>query len=73
MKSLKLIGKIIFLLFSIIYLLIPFIYVITTKINQPHLKNLNNKDIIYLGFILLISILINIKLFLPYFKKKSNS
>jgi|GEM_PF-7072848 len=72
MKSLKLIGKIIFLLFSIIYLLIPFIFVITTKINQPHLKNLKNKEIIYLGFILLISILINIKLFLPYFKKKPN-
>jgi hypothetical protein len=73
MKSLKLIGKIIFLLFSIFYLLVPFVFVIITKINQPYLKNLNNKEIISLGFILLISILINIKLFLNYFKKKSNS
>lgn len=73
METLKFIGKIIFLLFSIIYLLVPFIFVLVTKINQPHLKNLNNQGILLLGFILLVSILINIKLFLPYYKKKSNS
>jgi hypothetical protein len=73
MKTLNLFGKIIFLLFSIFYLLVPFIYVIITKINHPNFKHLNNIEIIHLGFIVVVSILINIKLITPFFKIKSNS
>ena len=69
MNSLKLIGKILFLLFTIFYTLIPFIMVLEAKINRPNFKNLNNEGIIFLGIILLVFIILNIKLLNPYFKK----
>jgi hypothetical protein len=73
MNSLKIIGKILFLLFAIFYIFIPFILVLETKINRPNFKNLNNNEFILLGVILLIFILINIRLFYPYFKKNLKS
>lgn len=69
MNSLKLIGKILFLLFTIFYTLIPFIMVLEAKINRPNFKNLNNEGIIFLGIILLVFIILNIRLLNPYFKK----
>lgn len=69
MNKLKLIAKILFLLFSVFYTLVPFIIVLETKINKPKFKNLNDKDFVLLGIILLVFIFINIKLFYPYFKK----
>jgi len=44
MDTLKLIGKIFFLLFTIIYLLVPFLIVIETKIEKPNFKNLDNSS-----------------------------
>lgn len=73
MNNLKLLGKILFLLFSFFYILVPFIIVLETKINKPHFKNLNDKEFALLGIVLLVFTFINIKLFCPYFKKNSNS
>lgn len=73
MNTLKLIGKILFLLFTIFYVFVPFILVLETKINRPNFKNLNNQGIILLGIVLIIFLIINIKLFSPYFKKNLNS
>lgn len=70
MNTLKLIGKIIFLLFTIFYLIIPFFLIIETKINKPSFKNLNTSWTIILGIITFISIILNIIFFKPYFKKK---
>lgn len=73
MDTLKLIGKIFFLLFTIIYLLVPFLIVIETKIEKPNFKNLDNSSTVFLGIILLFFIYLNIKMFKPYFKKNINS
>lgn len=73
MNTLKLIGKIFFLLFTIIYLAVPFFLVIKTKIEKPNFKNLDNTSTFFLGLILLIFILLNIKMFKPYFNKNINS
>jgi hypothetical protein len=73
MKTLKLIGKIFFLLFTILYLLVPFFLVIKTKIEKPNFKNLDDTNTILLGIILLIFIVLNFKMFKPYFSKKINS
>jgi hypothetical protein len=73
MNSLKLIGKILFLLFTIFYTLIPFIIVLETKINKPHFKNLNNTEFLLLGIVLIVFIIININMFYPSFKKKIKS
>ena len=73
MNSIKHLGKILFLLFTIFYVAVPFFIVLETKINKPHFKNLNNQGIIFLGTLLVVFILINVKLFLPYFKKNPNS
>lgn len=70
MNTLKLIGKIIFLLFTIFYLIIPFFLIIETKINKPSFKNLNTSWTIILGIITFISIILNIIFFKPYFKNK---
>lgn len=70
MNTLKLIGKIIFLLFNIFYLIIPFFLIIETKINKPSFKNLNTFWTIILGIITFISIILNIIFFKPYFKNK---
>lgn len=73
MNKLKLIGKIFFLLFTIIYLAVPFFLVIKTKIEKPNFKNLDNTSTIFLGVTLLVFIILNIKMFKPYFNKKINS
>ncbi len=73
MDTLKLIGKIFFLLFTIIYLLVPFLIVIETKIEKPNFKNLDNSSTVFLGIILLFFIYLNIKMFKPYFNKNINS
>ncbi len=73
MDTLKLIGKIFFLLFTIIYLLVPFLIVIETKIEKPNFKNLDNSSTVFLGIILLFFIYLNIKMFKPYFDKNINS
>jgi hypothetical protein len=71
MYTLKLIGKILFLLFTIIYLLVPFFYIIKTKIEKPNFKNLDTTSTIFLGIILLVFILINFRMFKTYFRKNS--
>lgn len=73
MTTLKLAGKILFLLFTIFYAFVPFFIVVETKINKPNFKNLNDKGFALLGIVLLVFIFINIKLFYPYFKKNPNS
>jgi hypothetical protein len=70
MNHLKLIGKIIFLLFTFFYLIIPLFLIIETKINNPSFKNLNTSWTIILGIITFISIILNVIFFKPYFKKK---
>ena len=70
MNPLKLIGKIIFLLFTILYLIVPLFLIIETKINKPSFKNLNTSWTIILGIITFISIILNVIFFKPYFKKK---
>ena len=69
MNTLKLIGKIIFLIFTI-YLLVPYSMSLVMKIEEPHLKNLNTKEFFIYGILLLGFIVINIKLFFSYFKNK---
>ncbi len=67
MKTLKLIGKILFLIFTL-YLIIPYSIALQMKIEQPNFKNLDTKSFIFLGVILLSLIIINFKLFYPHFK-----
>lgn len=69
METLKLISKIIFLIFTI-YLIVPYSLALIMKIEEPHLKNLNTKEFIIFGIILFALIFINYKLFFPYFKSK---
>ncbi|REH00873.1 hypothetical protein C8P67_102124 [Flavobacterium aquicola] len=69
MNTLKLIAKTIFLIFTIC-LIIAYSISLVTKIEQPHFKNLNTKELILLGILLLGFIFINFKLFSPYFKNK---
>ncbi len=69
MNTLKLISKIVFLIFTI-YLIVPYSMALAMKIEEPHLKNLNTKEFIIFGIILLALVFINYKLFSPYFKTK---
>lgn len=71
MNTLKIIGKIIFLLFTI-YLIIPFSMALYMKINEPHFKNLNPKEFIILGIVLLVFVFINFKLFSPTSKNRKS-
>jgi len=68
MNTFKLIGKIIFLIFTI-YLIVPYSIALVMKIEEPHFKNLNTKEFIIFGIILLGFIFVNYKLFSSYFKK----
>ncbi len=73
MNTLKLIGKLFFLLFTIVYLAIPFFLVIKTKFEKPNFKNLDDTNTIFLGITLLVFIVINFIIFKPYFNKNINS
>jgi hypothetical protein len=69
MNTLKLIGKLFFLIFTM-YLLVPYFMALVMKIEEPHLKNLNTTEFIIFGIILLGFIFVNYKLFFSYFKNK---
>lgn len=68
MNTLKLIGRIIFFILTV-YLILPYSMALFMKFEDPHSKNLNTKEFFIYGILLLGFIAINIKLFLPYFKK----
>lgn len=67
MKALKQIAKILFLIFTI-YLIIPYTLALQMKIEEPNMKNLDTKSFVFLGVILFVFIIINIKIFFPNFK-----
>ncbi|SHG18636.1 hypothetical protein SAMN05443549_102349 [Flavobacterium fluvii] len=71
MNTLKLIGKIILWIFTV-FLIIPYSMALFMKFEEPHSKNLNTKEFIIFGIILLVLLFINHKLFSPYFKNKKS-
>ncbi|MFI0490558.1 hypothetical protein [Flavobacterium sp.] len=69
MNTLKLIGKIILWIFTI-YLIVPYSMALIMKIEEPHIKNLNTKEFIIYGILLLGLVFINYKLFSSNLKDK---
>ncbi len=67
MRALKQIAKILFLIFTI-YLIIPYTLALQMKIEEPNMKNLDTKGFVFLGVILIVFIIINVKMFFPNFK-----
>lgn len=72
MNTLKLVGKILFLIFTI-YLLFLYYLGLSMKIEEPSFKNLDAKSYIILGLILVFFIILNLRYFNILFKKKNKS
>ncbi len=72
MNTLKLVGKILFLIFTI-YLLFLYYLGLSMKIEEPSFKNLDAKSYIILGLILVFFIILNLRFFNILFNKKNKS
>ena len=68
MRLLKLLGNI-FVLFCTFFLTIAFSVALKGKIENPHFKNLNTKEFIICGILLIGLIFISFKIVSAYFKK----